>query len=211
MLLGGDELGHTQQGNNNTYCQDNELTWLSWELNPEQQGFLGFVQKIAALRHSQPVFQRRTFFQGRRIRGTEIKDISWLGPDGKEMSDEAWGAGFAKCLGVRLAGDVIGDVDEHGQPIVGETLLMLLNAHHEPISFQLPATRPEHHWQTMMDTAEPDATIKDFREETIYQLQGRSVAVLRAVTEELTGQRVTPIQVETLGKEGLSPLSRVTI
>src|SRR5262249_35335738 len=143
MLCGGDELSHTQNGNNNTYCQDNELTWLNWELTPEQQGFLDFVRQAASIWTEQPVFQRRRLFQGRSIRGSDIKDISWFNPSGEEMTDADWNAGFVKCLGVRLAGDLIGDVDERGEPITGETLLLLLNAHHEAVPFALPATKPE--------------------------------------------------------------------
>ncbi len=119
MLLAGDELGHTQKGNNNTYCQDNELTWLNWELDEGQQEFLEFVKKAVRIWHEQPVFQRRKFFQGRPLRGSGIKDISFFDPAGKEMSDEDWNAGFVKCLGVRLAGDLIDDEDERGEPIVG--------------------------------------------------------------------------------------------
>ena len=99
------------------------------------------------------MFQRRKFFQGRPIRGTGIKDLSWFGPDGQEMSDDAWDAGYVKCLGVRLAGDEIGDQNERGEPLVGDTILLLLNAHHEAIPFALPAARPEHHWLLLLDTS----------------------------------------------------------
>src|SRR5262249_31529656 len=132
MLLAGDELSHTQKGNNNAYCQDNELTRLPWDLNDRQKEFLEFVRAVIHLRQ-EAVSPRRKFFHGRQVRGTGVTDISWFGPDGKEMSDEAWGGGFCKCLGVRLAGDLIGDVDERGDPIVGDTLLVLLNAHHDRV------------------------------------------------------------------------------
>jgi glycogen operon protein len=202
MLLGGDELSHTQQGNNNGYCQDNELTWLHWDLGDEQKEFLEFVRQMAALRQTQPVFQRRKFFQSRGIRGTDITDISWFSPDGKDMSDEAWAAGFIKCLGVRLAGDLIGDVDEHGEQITGETLLLLLNGHHEKIPFTLPATRPDHHWETMVDTAKGGAEPKTLAGGAPYEVQGRSLVVLRAIAEAEPGQRVTPEQMEKLLRNG---------
>lgn len=202
MICGGDELSHTQQGNNNTYCQDNELTWLNWKLDEEQQAFLEFVRKVTQIWREQPVFQRRKFFQGRRIRGSDIKDLSWFDPSGKEMSDEAWGAGFVRCLGVRLAGDVIGDVDERGEPIVGETLLVLLNAHHEPIPFTLPETRPEHHWERLLDTAAPAAAQEAFPGGEQYPLGGRSLVVLCTRLPEETGQAVSNVQVEALRKEG---------
>ena len=120
----------------------------------------------------QPVFQRRKFFQGRKIRGSDVKDISWFEPTGKEMSDEAWNAGFVKCLGVRLAGDLIGDVDERGEPIVGDTLLLLLNAHHEPLPFTLPETKPEHHWERLLDTADLSDGDKALKSGEAYPLRG---------------------------------------
>jgi glycogen operon protein len=179
MLCGGDELSHAQKGNNNAYCQDNELTWLNWELNEQQHQFLDFVRKMAQLWTEQPVFQRRRFFAGRSIRGTGITDISWFAPDGKDMSDDAWNAGFVKCLGVRLAGDLIGDVDERGEPIVGDTLLLLLNAHHEPIPFTLPVTHPDHFWERLVDTT-GQVTPAEMCGGDQYPLKDRSLAVLRA-------------------------------
>src|SRR5262249_5390636 len=135
MISSGDELGHSQRGNNNAYCQDNELTWLNWELDSEQQAFLDFVRTMTRIWRAQPVLQRRNFFHGRAIRGSSIKDVSWFDPGGQEMSDKTWAAPSVRCLGVRFAGDLIGDLDERGQPVVGETLLLLLNAHHEKVSF----------------------------------------------------------------------------
>jgi len=202
MLCGGDELSHTQKGNNNCYCQDNELTWLNWELTPQQQDFLDFVRKAAAIWTEQPVFQRRRFFQGRSIRGSDIKDISWFSPSGEEMTDADWNGGFVKCLGVRLSGDLIGDVDERGEPITGETLLLLLNAHHEPIPFALPVAKTEHHWERLLETAEPPPEAKPMVGGDKYALGGRSLVVLRTVRIEETGQAITGTQVEALRKEG---------
>jgi len=179
MLLAGDELGHTQQGNNNTYCQDNELTWLDWDLDPRRQRLLDFVRAVIEIWRTQPVFQRRKFFQGRAIRGTDIKDISWFGPDGQEMSDDAWNAGFVKCVGVRLAGDLIGDLDDRGEPLVGDTLLLLFNAHHESIPFALPATRTDR-WDRVLDTTEPEEDRAAFAPGERYPLQGRALVLLRA-------------------------------
>jgi glycogen operon protein len=201
MLCGGDELSHTQKSNNNAYCQDNELTWLRWELGPAEQAFLEFVRKLVFIRRTQPVFQRRSFFRGRAIRGSDIKDISWFGPSGEEMSDSDWSAGFVKCLGVRLAGDLIGDVDEHGETIVGETLLLLLNGHHEPISFTLPKTKEEHVWDLMLDTADPNAPSQARHGGEQYPLKERSVAVLATRTPEQAGQASSAVQVESLLRE----------
>jgi len=202
MICGGDELSHTQKGNNNAYCQDNELTWLNWELTPPQQEFLEFVKLATRIRREQPVFQRRKFFLGRKIRGSDIKDLSWFDPKGAEMTDEAWDAGFVKCLGMRLAGDVIGEQDERGEPIVGDTLLLLLNAHHEPIPFKLPAAREEHHWEVILDTAvsqTPAATASMAPEE--YPLQGRSLVVFRTRGPEEGIPVITPASTAALLKE----------
>jgi len=179
MLLAGDELCHSQQGNNNAYCQDNELTWVNWELTEEQQAWHEFVRSLAQLRRTQPVFQRRKFFQGRAIHGEGIQDISWFEPSGQEMTEEAWNTEYTRCLGVRLAGDLIGEVDERGENIVGDTILLLLNAHHEAIPFTLPATREGELWERLLDTAEPQGTPLTCAGGQQYQLQGRSMAVLR--------------------------------
>jgi glycogen operon protein len=191
MILGGDELSHTQQGNNNAYCQDNELTWLNWNLDERQLAFLDFVRDAVRIWQSQPVFQRRNFFLGRSIRSNDVKDISWLEPSGEEMDDEDWGAGFARCLGMRLAGDIIGEVDERGEPIRGDTLLILLNAHHEPIPFSLPATRDQNPWELLLDTASAEPARGTVIESERFDLEGRSIVVLLtrrpAETEETNG------------------------
>jgi isoamylase len=197
MICGGDELSHTNKGNNNTYCQDNDLTWLNWELDEEQQAFLDFVRKVTTLWRTQPVFQRRKFFQARSIRGSDVKDISWFEPSGQEMSDDAWNAGFVRSLGVRLAGDLIGDLDERGEPIVGETLLLLLNAHHESITFTLPTTKDEHYWERLIDTAEESADFKPLAGGEHYRLQGRSLSVLRIRVRE-EKEAVSPMQMEAI-------------
>jgi glycogen operon protein len=184
MLLAGDELSHTQQGNNNTYCQDSELTWLNWDLDERKQKFLEFVRQLTRIWREQPVFQRRKFFQGRAIRGSDIKDLSWIASDGREMSDEDWNAGFVRSLGVRLAGDAISDVDEKGEPLVGDTLVLLLNAHHEPIPFVLPAAKEEHLWERVLDTAAPEDPAMRLEPGQQYALQARSMAVFRTLQVE---------------------------
>ncbi|HKZ04790.1 MAG TPA: glycogen debranching protein GlgX [Methylomirabilota bacterium] len=179
MLLAGDELSHTQEGNNNAYCQDNELTWLNWELDQRQAEFLEFVKQVSRLWQTQPVLQRRKWFQNRSIRGTGIQDILWFTPGGQEMSDTDWGTDFVKCLGVRLAGDLIGHVDERGEPVTGDSLLLLLNAHHEPLPFTLPGLDAGHRWEPILDTSGEKIPPEVGAGGTPYPLSARSFAVLR--------------------------------
>jgi glycogen operon protein len=182
MICGGDEMGRTQRGNNNAYCQDNEISWVDWTLSKPQQALLAFTKSLIALRQQHPVFRRRRFFQGRRIRGAEVKDISWMRPDGKEMTDEDWAKGYVRCLGVRLAGHAIEEKDPKGRPLLDETYLMLLNAHHEPRPFTLPAHKRGVRWQPVLDTAVSHANGKQvtlLRGGFPYDLEARSLAVLR--------------------------------
>jgi isoamylase len=178
MIFAGDELSHTKHGNNNTYCQDNELTWLDWSLDDRKKRFLEFVKRCTKIWREQPVLQRRKFFLGRAIRGSDIKDITFFEPSGSEMSDEAWNADFVRCLGVRLAGDLISEVDERGNPIVGDTLLLLLNAHWEEISFTLPQMNGQP-WETLIDTHDLESPLRTCRGGEQYPLFGRSLALLR--------------------------------
>jgi len=178
MLCGGDEMGRTQRGNNNAYCQDNEISWVDWELTKPQQALLAFTRSLIALRQKHPVFRRRRFFQGRRIRGAEVKDLSWLRPDGKEMTDEDWSKGYVRCLGVRLAGHAIDDKDPKGRLLLDETFLMLLNAHHEPRPFTLPAHKRGVRWQPVFDTADAKQ-IGLLKGGDQYDLEARSLALLR--------------------------------
>jgi len=184
MLLAGDEICHSQQGNNNAYCQDNELTWLNWEFTEEQQAWYAFVCSLIHLQRTQPVFQRRKFFQGRAIHGEGIQDISWFEPSGHEMTEEAWNTGYARCLGVRLTGDLIGEADERGEEIVGDTILLLLNAHYETVPFTLPATREGERWEHLLDTADPQDMPLAGTDEQQYELQGRAMAVLRIKAQQ---------------------------
>jgi len=182
MISGGDEIGRTQQGNNNAYCQDNAVSWYDWTLDGTKRDLLFFTRSLIAFRKQHPVLRRRRFFQGRRLRGSEVKDLSWFRPDGKEMSDEDWDTGFAKSLALRLAGDAIAETDEKGRSIVDDTLLILLNADHAPLTFTLPAHKRGVRWQPMIDTAStarhPKAGIP-LKGGELYQLEPRSLAILR--------------------------------
>ncbi|MGH9645116.1 MAG: glycogen debranching protein GlgX, partial [Terriglobales bacterium] len=180
MLLAGDEIGHTQQGNNNAYCQDNEISWISWDPVQMDTEFLGFVKRLIALRHDHPAFHRRNFFQGRKIKGAEVTDIAWLRPDGQPMTDEEWNQEFARCLGVSLSGEAVDEVDERGQRVRDENFLMLLNAHHEEIPFALPPAAADAGWIALVDTScqttrRPDAF---YNGGSSYPLQARSLALL---------------------------------
>ncbi len=183
MLCGGDEIGRTQKGNNNAYCQDNEISWFDWKLDRAQRHLLEFTRSLIAFRKRHPVLRRRRFFQGRHIRGSEVKDIAWFRPDGKEMNDKDWIAGYTKSLALRLAGDAIGETDEKGRSIVDDTLLILLNAHYEPRTFTLPAHKRGVRWQPILDTrvaAGREKSVAILKGGTRFDLEARSIAVLQS-------------------------------
>jgi len=159
MILGGDELGHTQNGNNNAYCQDNDLTWINWKLDDRQIKLMEFTQKLISVRRAHPNLHRRKFYQDRSIRGTVEKDIAWIRPDGQEMSDEEWGLGWVRSLGLMLNGETLGDVDEAGDPVKDDTFLVMLNCHHEPIQFFMPKPVSVEGWEIIVDTNDPEQTI----------------------------------------------------
>jgi isoamylase len=152
MLCGGDEFGRTQNGNNNAYCQDNEISWLPWKHNGEQRELLDFTRKLIGLRKDHPVFRRPKFFQGRRLRGSEIKDVMWFNPGGNEMSEEEWGSPFVRCLGMLLSGDTGDVLTFEGEPMRDDTFLFLINAHFEPVAFVMPG-KEELEWELILDTA----------------------------------------------------------
>ena len=181
MLSGGDEIARTQQGNNNAYCQDNELSWHDWKLTRPQRELLDFVRYVVDLRRQHPVLRRQKFFFGRRIRGSEVKDLSWFRPDGQEMTDEDWSNGFTRSFGLRLAGDAIAEVNALGDPIVDDTLMILVNAYHEPIDFVLPAHRRGAPWEVVLDTRAANGRHRHrpLRGGEAYDLGARCLAMLR--------------------------------
>jgi isoamylase len=180
MLLMGDEVSRTQGGNNNAYCQDNEISWMKWEHDEQQTALLEFTRKMIRLRLSEPVLQRRRFFQGAHIWDSELKDLAWFRPDGKEMKKEDWETPFTRSIGFLLGGDAIPTPDDEGNRIVGDTLLVLMNAHHEPLKFTLPDIEWGRDWQLVEDTA--DLTGKS-RPNTPaggkVEVGGRSLVILR--------------------------------
>ncbi|MBE0597250.1 MAG: glycogen debranching protein GlgX [Desulfuromonadales bacterium] len=175
MLLGGDEFGRSKQGNNNTYCHDNEFNWFDWGIGEEGQELLAFTRQLISLRRAHPVFRRRSFFQGRPVRGSEEKDLLWLRPDGQEMSNDDWNASV-RTVGMRLGGDAMREVDDLGQPIVDDTFLLLLNGWWDDLSFRLPdGGQP---WERILDTFEPDPFVPaQAKPGSDYHLRGRSLVL----------------------------------
>jgi isoamylase len=152
MLGGGDEIGRTQRGNNNGYCQDNEISWYDWD--QADQKLLGFTRDLIRLRSEHPVFCRRRWFQGRPIRGGKVADIGWFTPGGTEMSDEDWQAGFAKSLGVFLNGQAIATADERGRRVVDDSFYVIFNGHQEALDFAMPEAKWGERWMIVLDTNE---------------------------------------------------------
>jgi glycogen operon protein len=182
MLSGGDEVGRTQQGNNNAYCQDNETSWTHWDLSAGQRDFLEFSRRLIRIWKENPVLRRRKFLQGRRIRGADVADIAWLDPSGQEMTDEVWNAPDVRSLGMRLNGDAIDEADERGERVVGESLLIIFNSNAAPQPFTLPPATPDR-WEVLVDTADPETAARRVRAGDRYELQPSSMAVLRLKQE----------------------------
>jgi isoamylase len=176
MICGGDEMGRTQRGNNNAFCQDNEISWHDWSLDAARRDLLAFARALVRLRKGQPVLRRRRFFQGRSIRGADVKDIQWFEPSGREMDDSAWNAHFVRCLGVRLNGTALSETDERGDPVTGDTLFLLFNAHHESLRFVLP-DEIGRRWERVIDTARSQWQERHRLRDHTYRLSGRSLAV----------------------------------
>ena len=181
MLCGGDEIGRTQQGNNNAYCQDTVISWLDWNLDDRRNDLLTFTRFVTELRREHPVFRRRQFFFGRKFQGSEVKDLTWFRSDGGEMTQDDWTNPITRCFGLRLAGDGIQEPDVMGRRIVDDTFLVMLNAHHEPIGFTLPAHRNDIRWEPVLDTREPTGQRKAeaLSGGDVYDMEARSVVVLR--------------------------------
>jgi glycogen operon protein len=151
MLLAGDEAGRTQNGNNNAYCQDNEISWLDWE--QIDQELHAFTRRLIAFRHAHPAFRRRRWFQGRAIHGADCEDIAWFTPSGEQMSEDDWGEWFAKSLGIFINGNTIPNPNTHGDPVTDASFYLIFNAHYEALDFTLPEKRWGVRWALLLDTA----------------------------------------------------------
>jgi glycogen operon protein len=181
MLLAGDEMGRTQAGNNNAYCQDSQLSWLDWGLAAGEQELLQFTETLAGLRRDHPVFRRRRFFRG-QVPGADKGDCVWLTPAGEVMTDADWAASYAKSLGVFLNGDAISEPDPRGGKITDDSFLLLFNAHSKPLTFTLPDSGYAAGWEVVVDTArkpppEP-GTVRPPKDE--IEVRDRAVVVLRS-------------------------------
>jgi len=187
MLCGGDEIGRSQRGNNNAYAQDTELSWFDWNLDDRQRALLSFVQRLIRIRGDHPNFHRRRFFQDRRIdpdapdrqvNGGAEQDILWLRPDGQEMTQDEWNAGWIRCFGLWLNGRTLDEVNAVGEPIYDDTFLVLFNSHHEPVRFTLPKPRAQLNWEIFLDTRSAAPVRRRIQARKSYQLLNHSLVVL---------------------------------
>lgn len=180
MFLAGDEMGRTQRGNNNAYCQDNEISWVSWERSREQDDLLAFTRYVLRLFRAQPVLKRRVFFQGQNRSGGG-KDIIWFEPNGNEIQGEVWTDSSRRSLGCRLDGTQIDETDENGDAIVGDTLFVIFNADHRGVTFALPPCEAAQRWERLLDTARLDWGRRAAQNASKYRLSSRSVAAFRLI------------------------------
>jgi glycogen operon protein len=201
MIFGGDEISRTKGGNNNTYCQDNEISWVNWDLNDEQLSLLDFTRFAIKLRKEHPVFRRRNFFRGRSMRDPNLIDLAWYRTDGEEITAEDWNVSSTRSLAMLLSGDAINELDERGNEIVDDTMLMLINAHWEPISFVMPGYRSgeksrhfEGNWVLELDTTESNGRHKapHLKPGDEYQTESRSIAVFRFKTAKKERRKAKP-------------------
>ena len=207
MICSGDEISRTQGGNNNAYCQDDEISWLDWDLDERKQALLTFTANLVALRRAHPNLRRRKYFQDRQISPTksstqkvddlEVQDITWFRPDGHEMTEEEWTAGWVRCLGLRLSGRTLNDVNEAGEPLKDDTYLICLNPHHEGIAFFLPTCTQGCNWEVLVDTRDAVPGEKPVEHDAPYDLIAHSSVVFR----EAVGKTPHPVKEQKPAKE----------
>jgi isoamylase len=177
MLLHGDEMGRTQGGNNNVYCQDNETSWMDWRPSKAGSALIEFTGRLTELRRDNPVFRRRRFFQGHDLRGAGEHEIAWFRPDGEQMDESDWTNGFARTLGMFLNGEAIDETDARGEPVVGDSFLLMMNAHTETVDVRLPKSPFGRTWRVEVDTMEPTGVRKSPDGEAVILRGGRVVAL----------------------------------
>ncbi|MDP9417285.1 MAG: glycogen debranching enzyme, partial [Actinomycetota bacterium] len=185
MMLHGDEMGRTQRGNNNAYCQDNEIAWVDWSDVRENWSLVEFTKRLTALRREHPIFRRRRYFRGTPVPGAEngLTDIAWFTPAGSAMSENDWTAGSARAITVFLNGDAIVEPDGRGERIRDDSFLMLFNSSHEDLKFTLPPVEYGEAWRAVLDTAAPLAVdeLPSAKAGTTLDIESRSVVLLRRV------------------------------
>ena len=189
MLSHGDELGRTQQGNNNAYAQDNELTWVNWELNERQQELLAFTRKVLDIRQTHAVLRRRHFFGGVPVPGSDGKDVTWLRADGQELSDGDWRDATLRAFAMLIDGAATDEVDERGDAVRADTLLVAMNAGVVPVSFALPAPSRESIWVIMIDTAREELPVV---RAGVVTVEAHALMLLRRVTAHRTPEHEDP-------------------
>jgi glycogen operon protein len=177
-LRAGDEVLRTQCGNNNACCQDNELSWFDWTIDERRAQFLEFAARLIALRRQHPVFSRRRYVRVDTVTSEGLKEIIWLTPDAREMTENDWNQEFARCLGVYLAGGAIERRGRRGKPIKDSNFLLLFNAHHETIPFRIAESLSGKAWSTVVDTAADDPFGQRPLAADSYPLQGRSLVLM---------------------------------
>jgi len=182
MLSHGDEYGRSQQGNNNVYCQDNELAWFHWEWSAQEQHLFEFTRKVIAIRQQSQVLHRRRYFKGRSIRGKGVEDIRWVDVDGTEMTNEQWDSSYVRCMGMLLNGERMDEVDRYGRRVRDETFFLMVNSYWEPLDFKLPFRKKGWKWEILIDTSDVDSIYENqpLQKQT-YELRDRSLVLLRKI------------------------------
>jgi glycogen operon protein len=185
MLLGGDELGRTQQGNNNAYCQDNELSWFDWDLDDSRRNLIAFVSRLTEIRRNQPILRRRRFFRGQPHQPRGFKDLSWIKTDGSEFNDKDWDDPALTAFGLRMPGDSIDEMDIQGNRIETSTLLLILHRGDKPVRFKLPLVdrlSSTDQWQVIMTTDSPTGEgSARYTENTVIEVPGRTVMLFEGI------------------------------
>ena len=179
MLVCGDEMGRSQGGNNNAYCQDNEISWVNWQPESADQALLNFTQRLIEFRRQHPVFRQRKWFQGRAIHNSDANDIAWFNPDGSEMTRHQWDSDFAKAVSIFLNGEAIATVGSRGERILDNSFLLFFNAHCEPLKFAIPAKLQAWDWSVVIDTCATEFIGLGERHHQEAEVEARSVLVLQ--------------------------------
>ena len=182
MIAAGDEIGRTQNGNNNAYCQDDEISWVNWRLDEEQQALVALFRRLTALFHLYPVLRRSRFFTGETDPDIDVRDVTWIDANGSEMKPETWDNELTRCFGMLLDGRAqVTGIKRRGSDV---TLLIVFNAHHDVVKFSLPRCYEAYGWSRLIDTNDPDLPARKFRIGATYKVTGRSLLLFERVPAE---------------------------